>query len=89
MAEDNIFNDKEFAQRYAERHQKMANSFGNEYARKLKARGFSSGKILDAGCGFGGTLLHLAPAPGYVGALAVRAPPGQVTVRTGSWELSN
>lgn len=60
MAEENIFDDKEFAQRYAEKHQKMANNFGTEYAGKLKARGFSTGKILDAGCGFGGTLLNLA-----------------------------
>ena len=60
MADDNIFNDSEFAQKYADKHQKMANSFGVEYVRKLTARGFSKGKILDAGCGFGGTLLHLA-----------------------------
>lgn len=60
MAENNIFNDSEFAQRYADKHQKMAANFGAEYARKLAARGFRMGKILDAGCGFGGTLLSLA-----------------------------
>jgi ubiquinone/menaquinone biosynthesis C-methylase UbiE len=60
MAEDNIFSDSAFARRYAEKHQKMANNFGAEYTRKLAARGFSRGKILDAGCGFGGTLLVLA-----------------------------
>lgn len=60
MAPENAFGDREFALRYAEKHRKMARSFGEEYARKLAARGFSAGNILDAGCGFGGTLLHLA-----------------------------
>jgi 4'-phosphopantetheinyl transferase len=32
------------------------------------------------------TLLHLEPASGYVGALAVEAPPDQVTPRAWSWE---
>ena len=32
------------------------------------------------------TLLHLEPASGYVGALAVGAPPGQVMLRAWSWE---
>lgn len=59
MADDNNFNDSEFAREYADKHQKMARSFGAEYTRKLTARGFSAGKILDAGCGFGGTLLNL------------------------------
>ena len=32
------------------------------------------------------TLLHLEPASGYVGALAVGVPPGQVMLRAWSWE---
>jgi len=32
------------------------------------------------------TMIHLEPARGYVGALAVGAPPAQVSWRTGSWE---
>lgn len=60
MAPENDFADEAFARRYAQKHQKMAHSFGQEYVRKLAARGFSTGTILDAGCGFGGTLLYLA-----------------------------
>ena len=60
MADDNAFNNSEFARKYADKHQKMARSFGAEYTRKLTARGYSEGKILDAGCGFGGTLLNLS-----------------------------
>ncbi|MFN2136043.1 MAG: class I SAM-dependent methyltransferase [Candidatus Promineifilaceae bacterium] len=59
MAPENPFADEAFARRYAQKHQKMARSFGEEYARKLAARGFDQGTILDAGCGFGGTLLYL------------------------------
>ena len=56
---DNVFNDRASALAYAEKQQKRAMSFGAEYVRKLAARGFNSGKILDAGCGFGGILLNV------------------------------
>jgi ubiquinone/menaquinone biosynthesis C-methylase UbiE len=57
MGPDRDFNDRAFALRYAEKHQNMARNFGEEYTRKMAARGFRQGKILDAGCGFGGTLI--------------------------------
>ena len=38
----------------------MAEKFGQEYAQKLASQGFSSGKIIDVGCGFGATNLALA-----------------------------
>lgn len=38
----------------------MAEKFGHECAEKLTSRGFRTGRILDAGCGFGGTALVLA-----------------------------
>jgi ubiquinone/menaquinone biosynthesis C-methylase UbiE len=52
--------DEDFAQGYADRHQKIAVKFGQEYAEKLSSRGFRQGRILDVGCGFGATVLVLA-----------------------------
>jgi len=46
----------------------MAATFGRECAKKLSSRGFRTGRILDAGCGFGGTAM----------ALAQRFPEGQI-----------
>jgi ubiquinone/menaquinone biosynthesis C-methylase UbiE len=60
VAQDDVFGDENSARQYAAKHQKSAQNFGVEYAGKLKARGFNTGKILDVGCGFGGTLRVLA-----------------------------
>ena len=68
--QQSVFDDKDFADKYAKRHRKMAENFGKEYADKLASRGFQKGKILDAGCGFGGTAVFLAtkhPASEIVG----------------------
>jgi methylase of polypeptide subunit release factors len=55
-----IFDDEPFAQRYAERHWKMVEKFGREYADKLVSRGFQKGRIIDVGCGFGAMNIVLA-----------------------------
>jgi ubiquinone/menaquinone biosynthesis C-methylase UbiE len=55
-----IFDDEAFAERYAERHQKMGERFGREYAEKLVSRGFYEGRIIDVGCGFGAMNIVLA-----------------------------
>ena len=55
-----IFDDESFAERYAERHQKMVERFGCEYADKLVSRGFYRGRIIDVGCGFGAMNIALA-----------------------------
>lgn len=38
----------------------MAEMFGREYTKKLLARGFQRGRIIDVGCGFGAVNLILA-----------------------------
>jgi ubiquinone/menaquinone biosynthesis C-methylase UbiE len=55
-----IFDDEAFAQRYAERHRKMVEKLGREYADKLVSRGFHRGRIIDVGCGFGAMNIVLA-----------------------------
>jgi ubiquinone/menaquinone biosynthesis C-methylase UbiE len=55
-----VFSDPAFAGRYAKKHAEMQRRFGKEYAEKLRAKGFTKGRILDAGCGFGETLIRLA-----------------------------
>ncbi|MBN2325252.1 MAG: class I SAM-dependent methyltransferase [Spirochaetes bacterium] len=54
------FCDEDFAARYTLRHKKVARRLGLGYATKLTGRGFTKGRILDAGCGFGGMDLVLA-----------------------------
>jgi ubiquinone/menaquinone biosynthesis C-methylase UbiE len=57
---DTVFSDQAFASRYAKRHAEMQRKFGKQYAEKLRVKGFTKGRILDAGCGFGETLIRLA-----------------------------
>ncbi|MDZ7304062.1 MAG: class I SAM-dependent methyltransferase [candidate division KSB1 bacterium] len=60
LTHERIFRDEKFAVNYARRHQKMAAKFGHACAEKLSSRRFRGGRILDAGCGFGGTAMVLA-----------------------------
>jgi len=55
-----VFDDEDFAEKYAKKHKGMAEKFGREYTEKLSSRGFQKGRILDAGCGFGWTDIILA-----------------------------
>jgi ubiquinone/menaquinone biosynthesis C-methylase UbiE len=57
---DPVFSNSEFAARYAKKHMKMARRFGIELTQKLREKNFHKGRILDAGCGFGETLISLA-----------------------------
>lgn len=60
LTHDRIFHDEASAETYARGHHKMAERFGMEYGRKLSARGFQQGRILDVGCGAGAMNLMLA-----------------------------
>ena len=60
LTHERVFRDKDFAEKYAERHNKIAERFGHEYAKKLSSRGFQRGRIIDVGCGFGTTNIVLA-----------------------------
>ena len=55
-----VFSSDDYASKYAEQHWGMAEKFGEDYAKKLRSHGFTKGKIIDVGCGFGATNIALA-----------------------------
>ena len=60
LTHDRVFSNEDYAKTYARRHQMVAVDFGEEYVKKLSARGFDQGRIIDVGCGSGATALVLA-----------------------------
>ena len=57
---ERVFSSNDYAEKYAKQHWKMSEKFGQDIGKKLAAQGFTGGKILDVGCGFGATNLALA-----------------------------
>jgi ubiquinone/menaquinone biosynthesis C-methylase UbiE len=55
-----VFDDPEWAEGYYRRNVKNIERVGLRFAQLLKNSGFSGGKILDAGCGFGAVAIELA-----------------------------
>lgn len=60
VAHEIVFSNEDNARKYADQHWGMAEKFGEDYAQKLTAQGFSQGKIIDVGCGFGATNIAIA-----------------------------
>jgi ubiquinone/menaquinone biosynthesis C-methylase UbiE len=57
-----VFDDEEWANGYYKRHKKWAIRTAKGVIARLKELGFTGGRILDAGCGFGLTALEVAKA---------------------------
>ncbi len=55
-----IFDDQEWADGYYKRNKKNIKQVGKRFARLLKKNGFTSGTILDVGCGFASVPIEIA-----------------------------
>jgi len=57
-----VFNDKDWAERYYKKNQKNIEKTGQRLVKLLKESDFNGTKIFDAGCGFGSIAIEIAKA---------------------------
>ena len=55
-----VFDDPEWANGYYKRNVKNIEGVGKRFAKLLQQSGFTGGRVLDAGCGFGSVAIELA-----------------------------